>query len=137
GDTADANGNIGVGYIYDLENRLVRPGTSATARYAYDTGNKRIWRGDTSSGLDEITFWAGMKLATYQVSTSGSVLSFALTATRVYFAGKMISTGTYNSSGSGDKVTLAPVVADRLGSIKKFYPFGVERPSASANDTEK
>jgi hypothetical protein len=31
----------------------------------------------------------------------------------------------------------APVVADRQGSIKKFYPYGTERPSATANDTEK
>lgn len=137
GDTADLNGNIGAGYIYDIDNRLVQPGSSATAHYGYDTGNKRVWRGDTSSGLDEITFWAGKKLATYQVSSSGGVLSFALTSTRVYFGGKMISTGTYVSFGSSDKVALAPVVADRQGSIKKFYPFCVERPSASANDTEK
>ena len=34
-------------------------------------------------------------------------------------------------------MALAPVAADRLGSIKKFYPFGTERPSATANDTEK
>jgi hypothetical protein len=29
------------------------------------------------------------------------------------------------------------VCADRLGSIRKFYPYGVERPSATANDTQK
>ena len=134
GDTADANGNIGSGYIYDLDNRLVQPGSSATAHYGYDARNKRVWRGDT--GLDEIAFWGGQKMATYQVSTSGG-LSFTLTATNVYFGGKLISKGTYNSSGSGDKVTLAPIVADRLGSIGKFYPYGIERPSATANDTEK
>ena len=48
GDTADANGNIGAGYIYDMDNRLVQPGTSSTARYAYDAANKRVWRGDTT-----------------------------------------------------------------------------------------
>ncbi|MEO8050897.1 MAG: RHS repeat-associated core domain-containing protein [Acidobacteriota bacterium] len=137
GDTADLNGNIGAGYIYDIENRLVQPGSSATAHYAYDTGNKRVWRGDTSSGLDEITFWAGKKLATYGISSSGGVLSFTMTSTRVYFGRKMISAGTYVSFGASDKVALAPIVADRQGSIKKFYPFGVERPSATANDTEK
>jgi RHS repeat-associated protein len=135
GDTADLNGNIGLGYIYDLENRLVQPGSSSTARYAYDASNHRVWRGDTS--VDELAFWSGsQKLATYQISTSGG-LSFTLTKTYVYFGGKLISKGTYNSSGTGDKVTLAPVAADRLGSIGKFYPYGTERPSATMNDTEK
>ncbi len=45
GDTADLNGNIGVGYNYDIDNRLVQPGSSSTARYAYDAANKRMaWR---------------------------------------------------------------------------------------------
>ena len=139
GDTADANGNItiGVGYIYDMENRLVQPGLSSTTRYAYDAANKRVWHGDT--GVDEITFWAGQKLATYQIATSGNgaSMSFALTSTNVYFGGKLISKGTYVSPGSGDYVTLTPVAADRLGSIGKFYPYGTERPSATANDKEK
>jgi hypothetical protein len=125
GDTADANGNIGSGYIYDLDNQLVQPGSSSAARYAYDAGNKRVWRGDT--GVDEVTFWAGQKLAIYQISTSGG-LSFTLTSTNVYFCGKLISKGTYNSSGSLHYVNLAPVAADRLGSIGKFYPYGQERP---------
>jgi RHS repeat-associated protein len=34
-------------------------------------------------------------------------------------------------------VNLAPVAADRLGSIGKFYPYGTERPSATGNDKEK
>ena len=113
----------------------MQPGSSSTARYGYDAGNKRVWRGDT--GVDEIAFWAGQKLATYQISTSGSVVYFTLTSTNVYFGGKLISKGTYNSSGTGDKVNLTPVAADRLGSIGKFYPYGTERPSATANDKEK
>jgi RHS repeat-associated protein len=138
GDTADANGNIGAGYIYDLENRLVQPGSSSPVHYGYDAGNKRIWRGDSTSGLDEFALWgAGQKLATYQITANAGLVNFALTSTRVYFGHKLISTGTYNSSGTGDKVTLTPVVADRQGSIKKFYPFGTERPSATTNDTEK
>ena len=131
GDTADANGNIGSGYIYDISNRLVQPGSSSSVHYGYDVGNRRVWRGD-GSGLDEITFWAGQKMATYQISGS----YFALTSTNVYFGGKLVSKGSY-ATGWTDDVALAPVAADRLGSIKKFYPFGTERPSASANDTEK
>ena len=79
----------------------------------------------------------GQKLATYQLSMSGTTVYFTLKTTMVYFGGKLISKGTYNSSGTGDKVSLAPVAADRLGSIGKFYPYGTERPSATANDTEK
>jgi RHS repeat-associated protein len=55
----------------------------------------------------------------------------------VYFGGKLVSKGAYNSSGTGDKVGLTPLAADRLGSIGKFYPYGTERPSATTNDTEK
>ena len=99
--------------------------------YGYDVGNRRVWRGD-GSGLDEITFWAGQKMATYQISGS----YYALTSTNVYFGGKLVSKGSY-ATGWTDDVALAPVAADRLGSIKKFYPFGTERPSASGNDTEK
>jgi RHS repeat-associated protein len=40
-------------------------------------------------------------------------------------------------NGCGECVTLAPVAQDRLGSIGKFYLYGQERPSATANDTEK
>ena len=41
----------------------------------------------------------GQKLATYQISTSGSLVHFTLTSTNVYFASKLVSRGTYNSSG--------------------------------------
>jgi len=87
--------------------------------------------------VDEITFWAGQRLSAYQLSVSGTTVYFTLKTTLVYFGSKLISKGTYNSSGSGDYVTLAPVAADRLGSIGKFYPYGTERPSATANDKEK
>ncbi len=136
GDTADANGNIGSTNVYDIDNRLVQPSSGAAGLYAYDPSNKRVWRWN-ASGLDELTFWAGQKLATYQISVDGGGVWFTLTSTNVNFGGKLVSKGTYNSSGTGDKVSLTPVVADRLGSIGKFYPYGVERPSATQNDKEK
>lgn len=94
GDTADLNGNIGSGNIYDLENRLVQP-SGSTARYAYDANNKRMWRGDSGTGVDEIAFFAGQKLATYKIVTfSGySSIYFGLTSTNVYFGGKLVSKG--------------------------------------------
>ncbi len=145
GDSADANGNIlyngSSSTIYDLDNRMVQPGGTAVD-YAYDAGNKRVWKGDTSQNpvLDEVDFWAGnQKLATYQIYTYNNgghqQLSYNLTTTRVYFGGKLVSQGTYSSTYR--TLTLGPVAQDRLGSIGKFYPYGQERPSATQNDTEK
>jgi RHS repeat-associated protein len=137
-DTADANGNIGSGYIYDIENRLLQAG-SGMPQYGYDAGNKRIWR---TTG-DEFTFWSGnQKWATYSIAVSGSTMYFTLTGTNVYFGGRMIAKGTYNSGGSNDKVTLSAIATDRLGSVvnngvNKFYPYGQERPGATTNDKEK
>ncbi len=150
GETADANGNIGssfTGYNYDIENRLIQPG-SASIGYAYDPGNKRLWRGDTSQGIDEIDFWGGNnKMATYQLSTaiipggigqpSTYAVIFSLQTTNVHFAGKLVSKGTQSAGNGQDWCSLTPVTSDRLGSIGKFYPFGQERPSATTNDTEK
>jgi RHS repeat-associated protein len=141
-DIADANGNLVMSnnsshYVYDGENRLIRLGTYATVNYAYDASNHRVWRNDTVAGVDELAFWGGgQKLGTYQMSVSGSTIYFNLQATNVYFGGKLIAKGSYLSMG-GDYVNLTPVVADRLGSIGKFYPYGTERPSATQNDTEK
>jgi RHS repeat-associated protein len=133
GDTADANGNLGSGYFYDIANRLLQP-SGTTVQYAYDSANKRVWRG--GGGLDEIAFWGvnGQKLATYEPAGT----YFTLAATDVYFGSRLIAKGTYNSSCPHlDCVTLTSVATDRLGSIGKFYPFGQERPSATQNDTEK
>ena len=71
-------------------------------------------------------------MATYQISGN----YYSLTSTNVYFGSKLVSKGSY-ATGWTDDVALTPFAADRLGSTKKFYPFGTERPSASANDTEK
>jgi RHS repeat-associated protein len=133
GDTADANGNLGAGYIYDISNRLLQA-AGTTMQYAYDANNKRIWRGG-----DEVAFWspAGQKLATYQVVVSGSTMSFNLTATEVYFGARLIAKGVSENCQYTDCVKLTSVATDRLGSIGKFYPYGQERPSATANDTEK
>jgi len=146
GDTADANGNIlgsatpSLQNVFDIDNRMTAPGGGATMRYSYDAGNKRVWRGDSATGLDEITFWGGdQRLASYSVNVSyPSTMWFTLKEISVYFGSKLVSKGTYNSGCTcADKVTLSAVAQDRLGSIGKYYPFGQERPSATANDKEK
>ncbi len=154
----DANGNPGTIYLpadsgsyaatYDIENRLVATGSS-TIFYGYAPGNNRVWRGTgsfvtQSSGgsgqcstgqwsTDEVTFWGltGQKLATFQLSESPNGYSgeceFTASATGsdYYFGSKLLK----NPSGW--------VYPDRLGSIGKFYPYGVERPSATTNGKEK
>jgi RHS repeat-associated protein len=137
GDAADANGNLGTNYVYDIENRLLQAGTGAP-QYAYDAGGQRVWRGSASPAMDEITYWSGsQKLAAYQVVVNGSAINFTLTGTNAYFGGRLIAKGTVNLGGTNDKVTLASVKSDRLGSFGKFYPYGLEKPSATTNDTEK
>ncbi len=151
----DSNGNPGSIYLpadsgsyaatYDVENRLVATGSS-TIRYSYAPGNKRVWRGVGSwnsgtgqwSPTDEVTFWSvtGQKLATYQLTTtlgvgppepSAPAFYATQTACNYYFGGRLIKNGNGNSW----------VYSDRLGSIGKFYPYGMERPSATTNGTEK
>ena len=156
----DANGNPPNVYLpadgssyattYDVENRLTSTGAGAIF-YSYAPGNRRVWRGTgtwtTHSGpgtgqcntgqwsTDEITFWGvnGQKLMTYNLVESyyggggGGECDFTATAggTNYYFGGKLIK----NPSGY--------VYPDRLGSVGKFYPYGIERPSATTNGKEK
>jgi RHS repeat-associated protein len=144
----DANGNINSSstgsfacasnpnvYGYDVSNRIVTvPGSTS---YAYAPGNKRVWRGTTTSGhlsLDEITFWSvgGKKLATYTIQGGDPTVVYSppsmtvvLATSNYYFGRKMIKNGT------------GYLGTDRLGSIGKFYPWGQEKPSATTNGTEK
>ncbi len=148
----DANGNPG--YVpppaygtsapatYDAENRLIgiNAGTNnAVMFYSYGPGHMRIWRGnwtysagDWTRNTDEVTFWGvtGQKLGAYSLTTiSGLPTTPQFYATQVetnyYFGAKLIK----DSNGW--------VYTDRLASIGKFYPYGQERPSATANGTEK
>jgi RHS repeat-associated protein len=101
------------------------------ANYSYAPDNKRVWRGswNYSTGArttDEITFWSlnGQKMATYALTTT-TTLTAAQTGINYYFGGKLIK----NNNGW--------VYSDRLSSIGKFYPYGMERPSATTNGAEK
>ena len=112
GDVADANGNIGSGNVYDVENRMTNPG--GTTMYCdYEAGNKRVFRrnysqtisipdygdGQTGQWLDEFTFWMGnQKLATYLLPNGTQWIK--LRETNVYFGGKLVSKGTYSAGCS-------------------------------------
>ena len=132
----DANGNPG--YIpvpadggtnfvalYDVENRLV---SVAGTLYSYAPGNKRVWRGNATRSLDVVTFWSvsGQKLAEYSLNSSSFYAT--QTGTNYYFGSMLIKNGNSPTNW---------VYSDRLGSVGKFFPYGVERPSATTNGTEK
>ena len=95
--------------------------------YSYAPDNKRVWRGNNGNGTDEVTFWSisGRKLGTCNITQSGSTLYCTQSGVNLYFGGKLIK----NASGW--------VYPDRLGSVGKYYPYGIERPSATGNNTEK
>ena len=156
--TVDSNGNPASIYLpqagssyaatWDVENRLTSTG-GGTIFYSYAPGNRRVWKGSgtwtTQSSVgsgscntgqwstDEVDFWGvnGQKLMTYSLLESPSAYysqcSFTANTptTNYYFGAKLIK----NAGGY--------VYSDRLGTIGKSYPYGIERPSATTNNTEK
>ena len=156
--TVDSNGNPASIYLpqysassaatWDVENRLTSTG-GGTIFYSYAPGNRRVWKGSgtwtTQSSVgsgscntgqwstDEVDFWGinGQKLMTYSLVESPSAYysqcSFTANTptTNYYFGAKLIK----NAGGY--------VYSDRLGTIGKSYPYGIERPSATTNNTEK
>ncbi len=156
--TVDSNGNPASIYLpqagssyaatWDVENRLTSTG-GGTIFYSYAPGNPRVWKGrgtrTTQSSVgsgscntgqwstDEVDFWGvnGQKLMTYSLLESPSAYysqcSFTANTptTNYYFGAKLIK----NAGGY--------VYSDRLGTIGKSYPYGIERPSATTNNTEK
>jgi RHS repeat-associated protein len=135
GASYDANGNmLSFGNAYDVENRLSQANSGA-AQYFYDGKNKRIWQGtftncsgDWCLTSDQVSMFGidGKLIGTYTPS-GGTSLTFASTAQRVYFAGKLIRQGFTGSQN---------VVQDRLGSVGKYYPYGEDRAGAP-NDQVK
>jgi len=106
GDVADANGNIGAGYSYDIENRMLKAGTGMP-QYGYDAGNKRIER-DT-----EFTFWVGnQKWETYTTAVNGSNVTFTLTGVNAYFGGRLIAKGAKFLYSDGHMFSLVHMLND-------------------------
>jgi RHS repeat-associated protein len=144
----DANGDLlSTGNLYDAENRLVQATISGgTIHYAYDGQNKRIWQGsftnvndpqflvaDTVSmfGIDGQLVGTYAALPAWTNSTTPTTISFQVNAQRVYFGKKLLAW----KDGGG---TRHSAVADRVGSVGKYYPYGEERNSPPlANDQVK
>src|SRR5258708_1394490 len=128
GVSYDANGNDTSFGSYDVENRLAQAGA---VQYGYSADNKRVWKKpDSNAANEEFYLWGvgGQRMGTYK-STNPGTASFTCTSTNVYFGGRLIQIG-----GSA-------VLTDRLGSNvtggKGYFPYGQEKPSATANNLEK
>ena len=126
----DNNGNeLYGGVAYDAENRVL---TAPGVEYAYDSRNKRVWKGTFSGSTltaQEAYFYGvdGKKLGTYSLTLNGSQLTAATTQTAVFFGGKRVAV---NGVAFGQ---------DRLGSnaAGKFFPYGEDRGTPIANDQVK
>jgi len=150
----DSNGNLlsltnavastGSTMAYDEANRLasVTMSSGGTEYYGYDPSNKRMYK-RMSNGTEEWTFYGAMgeKLGTFAWTVNCDDWSDptscyyqpTLKTTNVWFAGKLIWSGTAAS-------TSGPAFTDRLGTNRasgaRFYPYGDEITS-TANDREK
>ena len=126
----DNNGNeLYGGVAYDAENRVL---TAPGVQYAYDSQNKRVWKGTFSGSTltaQETYFYGvdGRKLGTYSLTLNGSQLTATTTQTAVLFGGKRVA------------VNGVAFVPDRLGSNTqgKYFPYGEDRGTPIANDQVK
>ena len=133
GQSYDANGNQyyynGLYLTFDAENRIL---TAPGVEYAYDSQNKRVWKGTFSGSTltaQEAYFYGvdGQKLGTYSLTPSGSQLIVSTTQTAVFFGGKRVA------------VNGVAFVPDRIGSNTqgKYFPYGEDRGTPIANDQVK
>jgi RHS repeat-associated protein len=135
----DANGNQNgtAGWAYDVLNRLKAYNTSEY--YGYLPSNKRVWH-RASSYVEKVYYYdiTGQRIGEYQVNYNNGSLKMIKLKENYYFAGKLIR--------SGDEA----VAMDRLSSVRwrknlttqvvtsfDYYPYGEEKPSATANERDK
>ena len=130
----DANGNWhknNVGWLYDAENRLTMTYPNnlsfGATYYGYDPDNHRIMKkvaNGEGAGDTEITFWSpmGQALGTYILAEDLSTPSVVFVAKREYryFGSRLLAMPT-----------------DRVGSIGKYYPYGEQRGTATADEAYK
>jgi RHS repeat-associated protein len=138
GPNYDANGNQLAGPLgavaYDAENRIA---SAAGVQYAYDSRNKRIWRGTLSNGVlaQQVYVYGvdGQKIGTYtftlgqygQTNTPEMTNSTVLLAT--FFGRKRI--GTFDRLGSAKY--------NQNNAAQSFYPYGEDRGTVEPNDSLK
>ena len=106
--------------------------TAPGVQYAYDSRNKRVWKGTFSGSTltaQEAYFYGvdGQKLGTYSLTLNGTQITATTTQTAVFFGSKRVAV---NGVAFGQ---------DRLGSnaAGKFFPYGEDRGTPIANDQVK
>jgi RHS repeat-associated protein len=145
GMSYDANGNMytGASTVFDVGNRLV---TQNNEYYGYLADNKRVYKRkgppNVAAPPAEVYYYdvTGQRIGTYEVRIDGYPVQTYLVKKKeeFYFGGKLVR--------SGDEA----VVADRLGSVRyrknvttqavertNYYPYGEERPGATAQERDK
>ncbi len=129
GQSYDANGNQTsvpgqAGVTYDAEDRLlIAPGI----QYAYDSTNKRVWRGYVGNGnlvSQEVYLYGlgGQKLGTYAVTANAGTTPYLADSTTnlaVFFRSKRVGITTNG--------TTTAFIQNRLGSQGNYYPYGEAR----------
>ena len=128
GHTYDANGNDTSLGSYDNENHMV---TAGSAKYGYAPDGKRVWKApDTNAAHEEFYFLTpgGQRLGIYK-STNPGTNAFTTASTNVYFGGRLIQ--------AQSTVMVTDQLGSNVGSGKRYYPYGAERPSATTNNIEK
>ena len=139
----DLNGNmttgVGATFSYDEANRLFSAALTSggVEYYGYAPDNKRVYR-LRSDGTEEWTLYGakGEKLLVYRIGGSPGAYIFNTPASAsVWFAGRLISENSTYGMFS------ASVIQDRLGTNRvngaRFYPYGEEIGTATANDHVK
>ena len=118
--------------VYDISNRMISSaGTSLRGFYEYDPSNKRVYQQRQSYGASgwvpdatEFYFYGvgGKKLGTYFATVGGSLISWSLPSTQVFFRGKLIQRGSQWAQ------------EDIRASIGGYFPYG-ENSGAAPNDS--
>ncbi len=138
GQTYDNNGNqlsSPLGSVtYDAENRLA---SAPGVQYAYDSRNKRIWRGTLSGGTlaQQVYFYGvdGQKLGTYTFTlgqygeTNVPEMTNSVVLLATFFGSKRI--GTFDRLGSAKY--------NQNNAAQSFYPYGEDRGTVEPNDSLK
>ena len=153
GFSYDANGNQtldlqGVSARYDVENRIawvVKNGTAVGNGSGYDPDNRRVyfskwgynqsageWQLTAGGGYEEVVYYGvtGQKMGNYRLSADLNGLYLTATGYNVWFGSRLVRK-------VGSDGTASIVRADRLGSFGKYFAYGEQRGTGTADNTEK
>ena len=162
GTPYDANGNQGSVYVpgagsvqvnYDIENRMTSINVNGIT-YAYNEQNQRVWRATTVSGKTvEVFYFYGIDGKMIQAYTptfftgvpgypGQTFMALGASEDALYFAGRLVGRASAGASWMLGAVSTDGIGTARwdnsLGGVEaRFYPWGEERGTVTANDRVK